>query len=78
MIPDKKWLELWDAIDAAIEQTDNTPEAKEAACMHLRKTKFFSPMWECSSCGKLYIDQPDGTTKTYSPDNQQFNKAFDV
>lgn len=77
VISDTQWFDFWDAIDHAIEKTGNSPKEKERACMQLRKKNVFKPFWECTNCGKLYVDDKAGNLRAYSPENKTYNKVLD-
>jgi hypothetical protein len=77
MIPDKNWDDFWDSIDFAIEKSGPSEKEKETACMQLRKQNIFRTMWECTNCGKLFIDDQNYKLKTYSPDSKKYNEILD-
>lgn len=61
IIPDQEWVDVWDAIDEAIEQSGPSTEEKTAACMKLRglMRRVTRLAWQCQQCGRLYIDDQD-------------------
>ena len=66
LMSDTVWLNFWDAIDAAVEQSGPTAKEKEAACMQLRKWwGAFRLVWECTDCGRVYVDSDGGRLKGY-------------
>lgn len=69
LIPDRKWFGFWDAVDAAVE----TAPATEATAMGLRRARMALSVWECSNCGRLWVDREDGEVFAYSPDNGKPN-----
>ena len=56
-ISDTQWNAFWDAVDHAVEKP-GTAKQKEAQIMHLRSQKVFRMAWECTNCGKLFLDCP--------------------
>jgi hypothetical protein len=77
IIPDTQYFDFWNAIDDAIEKSGPSKSDKENACMELRKRWCFDRIWECTTCGKLYVDSEDGNLVLYSPDSNQYNGLLD-
>jgi hypothetical protein len=69
-IADQDWDTFWDAIDEAIEKSGPSAAEKEAACMKLRYLTVTRMAWQCSACGRIYIDDQDHQL-------QQFVRASD-
>ena len=72
VIPEQLWLDLLDAIDAAIENPGGTDKARETACMSVRKKLNDSQQttWQCEACGRLYIDDKQGRTQSFDPTDE--------
>lgn len=68
VIPDRRWNELADAIDEAVETSD-TPRQREAACMRLRVllNDMARTAWQCTECGRLYLDNADHHLRSFEP-----------
>lgn len=68
-IPDQVWFELLDVIDEAIERSDPTAEAKEAASMRVRTLigNLTRCAWQCRDCGKLHIDDHNHNLRVFTP-----------
>lgn len=77
IISDTQWFDFWDALDHAIEKSGPSALAKERACMQLRKMDIFKTIWECTHCGKLYINGPENELIAYSPDSNQYQGILD-
>ncbi|WP_291869379.1 hypothetical protein [Maribacter sp.] len=77
LIPDIHWFDFWNAIDAAIEKSGTSKKDKEEACMQLRKQNMFRRLWECTNCGKLYIDNANYNLVSYSSDSNKYNGVLD-
>jgi len=73
LIPDKKWGEFWNDIDDAIEKTDPSQKAKEAACMRLRTSDYARVVYACSDCGRIYINDSNGHLHGYRPEGETIN-----
>ncbi|XLS28089.1 hypothetical protein ACJD0Z_12865 [Flavobacteriaceae bacterium M23B6Z8] len=73
LISDTQWFDFWDAIDLAIEKSGETKEDIENACIQLRKQDVFKTLWECTNCGKLFVDGKNGELITYKPDSKKYN-----
>lgn len=72
VIADRDWTPFWDAVDAALE----AGAPVEAASMRLRNAAKSRRVWECTSCGRLWLES--GTTLLcYTPDNRRANRAVD-
>ena len=72
ILPDTQWHPFWDQVDAAIERSGASAKEKEVACMHLRRLKFSTTMWECSQCGRLYVEDGKGRLITFAPEAGQY------
>ncbi|WP_370320300.1 hypothetical protein [Oricola sp.] len=68
LIPDRRWDELADAIDAAIE-TGETPRHREAAAMRMRVllNEMSRTVWQCDACGILYMDNGHRRLRAFRP-----------
>jgi len=68
LIPDREWNRFWDAIDDAVEKSGPTANEKEVACMRLRSQSFgHRRLWQCPACGRLYIEDIQGTLQCFQP-----------
>lgn len=76
VISDTHWNNFWDAIDKAIEESGPSPEDKERACMSVRQTRPFRSIWECTHCGRLWMDSPAGKLVAYAPGNGTYNRVL--
>ena len=47
---------------------------KEDACMQLSKQNLFKTLWECTKCGKLFVDGKSGELITYEADSKKYNQ----
>jgi hypothetical protein len=77
-VPDRKWFPLFDDIDGVLLHECASPEAREAACTKIRSllTAASKLAWECSACGKLYLDGPAGAARAYTPDSRRSANAL--
>ena len=71
LIRDKDWFGFWDDIDNAIENSGHSTKEKEAACMKLRLGNYARKIWQCSSCGRIYIDDEAGELHVYEPESSK-------
>ena len=79
LIPDKKWVPFWDAIDVAIEKSGPTPKDKEKACMELRKKQYSRPIYQCPSCARIYITDINNELVVFKPELENTpNTLFDT
>jgi hypothetical protein len=77
IISDTQWFEFWDAIDEAIEKSGPSKIDKERASTQLGQQQIFKTVWECSDCGKLFVDSKNGKLISYSPDSHQYCVVLD-
>ena len=78
LISDTKWFNLWDSIDEEIENSANSyGRGEESESIQLRMQNLFRTLWECSNCGKLFINGEDGNLILYTPDNENYNRVLD-
>lgn len=78
LISDTQWFDFWNDIDNAIEKSGESKKEKEEACMQLRNQNIFKNLWECTSCGKLYIDDKNGNLISYTSDKNDYNGILDT
>ena len=57
VIPDQEWLDLMEALDAAIEQSGPSAREKDAACCEIRRrvSAVTRTAYQCPRCGRLYL-----------------------
>ncbi|HEX8696367.1 MAG TPA: hypothetical protein VF746_28370 [Longimicrobium sp.] len=67
-IADQDWEAFWNEVDAAVERSGPSARAKEAACMRLRSLGMFRQAWQCSSCGRLWVDDASHTAHPFAPE----------
>ena len=79
LLPDQSWLEMFDALeDQVVERLAAGKLSFEAACMQMREL-ICSPargMWQCATCGRLYIDDLDGQLQCYEPANEETDQRI--
>ena len=76
IIPDQEWLNVFDAIDEAVEKSGPSPKDKEAALMNVRRLMInvSKTTWQCNSCGCLYVDKAGNNLECFKPDNERTSK----
>ena len=72
VIPDRRWNELTDAIDAAIE-TGEASARREAAAMQLRVllNDMARTAWQCSECGRIYMENAERHLRSFRPEGEE-------
>jgi hypothetical protein len=67
VVPDESYFDLLDFIDDAIEKSGPTAADKEAAAMRVRGkiTGITRHMFQCSGCGRIYVDGPPKSSIVY-------------
>lgn len=74
IIGDKDYFDFLDSIDEAIESKKKN---RERLCMDVRSAVPSKLAWECSTCGRLYLDDKHGNLVSYLPENGKANRIFD-
>ncbi|MEQ1753681.1 MAG: hypothetical protein ABL973_06075 [Micropepsaceae bacterium] len=79
LISDQSLFPLFDAIDRVLMLECSSAVAREAACTKLRSlvTKSSRLAWECSNCGRLYLNQGQGNPREYLPGSETKAGAFE-
>jgi len=69
IVPDQRWNSLFDKIDDLIEKRCNTATQRNAACTKIRALlgEATRQAWQCSACGRLYIDDAGHALQCYAP-----------
>ena len=65
-VPDQEYDHFSNLVDDAIEKSGPTPSDKERACMAWREYRMLR-VWQCFSCGSVYIEAPDGSHHKFVP-----------
>ena len=76
LIPDKRWNDIWDKIDDAIEHSGQGAKAKEDACMKLRYEVCPRIIYQCSVCSRLYINDAKNNLHVFFPENTIESKGL--
>lgn len=76
VIGDKDWFDLWNLIEDIIEgkTTLKTNDEKIMAVLRADPSRL---AYECSGCGRLYLDDADHQLVEYLPQNSRYNRIFD-
>ncbi|WP_166831384.1 hypothetical protein [Thalassoroseus pseudoceratinae] len=74
LIPDQVWFEVYDSLDEHV--VDSVSEGtldNEDAKMRMRQiiSSRARLMWQCGSCGRLYIDDNAGRLQCFVPANPE-------
>jgi hypothetical protein len=75
-ISDRHWFQFLESIDDAIEKSGPSPQEKEKACNNVRKTNSFRSMWQCSECGRIFIDDKNYQLHIFKPESVETNKEI--
>lgn len=67
-IPDRRWNEMWDALDDAIEREGNARK-REASAMQMRMLigDMARSAWQCTQCGMLYLENAEHKLRAFKP-----------
>lgn len=78
IIPDKALHPLLDAFDDVLLNRCATEPEREAACSHLRSllTKATRQTWQCTTCGRLYLDDAGRRLNAYAPETGASKTVF--
>lgn len=71
IIPDRRWNELRNAIDDAIEKGE-APRQREAAAMRIRAllNDMARTAWQCNECGRLYVENAGRGLRAFLPEGE--------
>ena len=75
-VPDEDWERLWLEIDSAIENSGPGAREKEAACMRLRSLRIFRDIWQCPSCGRLYVEDQSHALRSFVAESEEVPKCL--
>lgn len=73
LIPDQAWFATWDTIDGeVIDPLADGRLSREAAYHHARLVlgRAARLMWQCRTCGRLYIDSQGGRLRCFVPEGE--------
>jgi hypothetical protein len=73
LIPDQEWFAALSAIDGeVIDPLAGGQLGQETAYHRVRQiiSRSARLMWQCRSCGRLYIDGPEGQLRCFLPDGE--------
>lgn len=74
LIPDQEWFAAYDAIDdEVIDPVAEGRLGKKAAYQMARRiiSRSARLMWECRTCGRLFIDDRQGQLRCFVPEGGQ-------
>jgi hypothetical protein len=77
LIPDQEWFATYDAIDdEVIDPVGSGQLSKEAAYHRARQiiSRSARLMWQCRTCGRLYIEGVDGQLRCFVPEGEQSDR----
>lgn len=79
LTPDQGWCAMWDTLDNAFDGVATGLLSPDAASMRARQA--FSDagsrlMWQCTSCGSLYLDSRDGTLQRFAPSTPETDNTL--
>ena len=65
---DRRWNELADAIDDAIEKGES-PRQREASAMRIRMllSDMARTAWQCNACGRIYMEDAHRKLRAFRP-----------
>ena len=79
LTPDQNMYDVWDGIDDQVIDPLAAGDLKiEEAYMKARDiiTSPTRQMWQCSECGRLYIDGPHGKLHCFVPESDRTDKRI--
>ena len=71
-ISDQDWLDVLDKIDYCIESTE---QDRDKLCNEFRRflTEKTRNIYQCTKCGKLFVEDSKGNFKEFIPSENDFN-----
>jgi hypothetical protein len=78
VIPDQRWNALFEEIDELIEKRCATATQRNAACTKIRSLigGVVRLAWQCSACGRLYMDDAKHVLQCYAPESGAAREVF--
>ena len=78
VIPDSAWFPLMEAVDELLLKRCATSMQRETACTHVRAllVKAARVGWQCSGCGRLYMDDAGQRSSVYAPEGGASRSIF--
>ncbi len=79
MIPDQEWFAIWDAIDDEVIAPVADRRLSKEVAYHLARQIFFRAtrlLYQCHTCGRLYLNDKHGNLHCYLPANEQANQEI--
>jgi hypothetical protein len=79
LIPDQEWFATYDAIDDQVINPIADGRLRREVAYRLARTIISRPareMWQCTACGRLYIDDFRGRLRCFLPEHE--NPDFEV
>ena len=76
IISDTQWFDFWDEIDEAIEKSSLTKKENKKESIQLRLQNTFRNVWECTNCGKLFIEGNGNELIAYTSDLSKYNEIL--
>lgn len=79
LTPDQGWTAMWDALESlfAVVATGRlTPEAASTRACQIFREAGSRLMWQCESCGRLYIDGRGGDLQCFVPSTSKTDKEL--
>ena len=79
LIRDQEWFNVYDGGDDEV--VDSVAAGKMTAeDVYMKSRQIISPrsrlMWQCSTCGRLYVDDINGELQCYVPEGAETEKQF--
>ncbi len=67
LVPDQEWFRFLDAMDVLIDDVSAGKLRPQEASMAVRRAWPSRTAWQCSNCGRLYIDDRQHELNVYLP-----------
>ncbi len=74
-VPDQEYGKFSEIVDDVIEKSGPSAKDKERACMPWREYTMLR-IWQCSACGCVYIESPDGRHHRFVPSSEEVPKQL--
>lgn len=70
LLPDTAWFATLDALDATLAALAAGQLSADAASREVgeRLSDTLRPVYACGACGRLYVTDPKGTRRAYTPE----------
>lgn len=78
LLPDQEWLTAFDRLEGIVTAVARGELGAELACQRVTEVVCTPArlMWQCRSCGRLYVDGHDRQLHCFTPEGTAFDREL--